>query len=336
MDDRVWLEWAGKGRRAALDRGTGRWLIEDRSPLSPLEMTEVEAFGDERSRPFAPLQSNLLIRGENLQVLNTLLDDFRGRVRLIYLDPPYNTGQEFEHYSDRHRRALWLTMMHERLELLRELLTDDGSIYVQLDWNAVHYCKTLMDEVFGEDCFQREIIWRIGWVSGFKTRTANYVRNHDTLLFYSRRPTGFLFNKIYVPHAPGYRRRDGSEPKAAGMPLEDTWNCSDGDRLDSIQIMSFSGEKTGFATQKNESLLERVITVSSNPGDLVLDCFAGSGTTGAVAHKTGRRWIMIELGGQAEEFCLRRMRQVVNGTDQSGISRKTAWKGGGGFRYWIS
>lgn len=333
MEDAVTLEWSDKGRRALYDAASGEWRICDRGPL-PVRETEEEVFGDERGRSFDPGSSNVLVHGENLAALKMLDRWYRNRVRLVYIDPPYNTGKGFEQYSDRSGRSVWLTMMHERLELLRDLLADDGSIYVQLDWNMAHYCKVLMDEVFGADCFQREIIWRIGWVSGYKTQVKNYVRNHDTILFYTRRPSGFVFNKKLIPYAPGYRRRDGSPPRGEGLPLEDTWNCSSGDRLDSIQIMSFSGEKTGFATQKNEDLLARIISASSNPGDVVLDCFAGSGTTGAVAHKLGRRWIMIEAGDQVRDFCLPRMQRVISGEDHSGISREAGWSGGGGFRFW--
>lgn len=333
MEDDVRLTWPEKGTRAIYDPSAREWRLCDREPLPCCEM-EGQAFGEDIGRSFDPRAGNLLIHGENLSALSELGKGLQKQVRLVYIDPPYNTGQEFEHYSDRGSQRVWLTMMQERLELLRDLLADDGSIYVQLDWNMAHYCKVLMDEVFGKSCFQREIIWRIGWVSGYKTQVRNYVRNHDTILFYTRDPHDFVFNKAVIPYAPGYRRRDGSLPRGKGLPLEDTWNCSEGDRLDSIQIMSFSGEKVGFTTQKNEDLLARIITASSNPGDLVLDCFAGSGTTGAAAHKLGRRWIMIEAGDQALSFCLPRMQRVVSGEDQSGISRKVGWLGGGGFQLW--
>jgi len=153
----------------------------------------------------------------------------------------------------------------------------------------------LLDDVFGRNNFVREIIWRIGWISGYKSAAKNWIRNHDTILFYKKSQT-FTFNKMHIPYPKGYVRRDGAAPTGAGYPIEDTWNCSDLDRLDSIQIMSFSQEKTGFATQKNEGLLERIIRASSNEGDLVADFFCGSGTTGAVAERLGRRWLMADLG----------------------------------------
>src|SRR5262249_19876220 len=149
----------------------------------------------------------------------------------------------------------------------------DGSIYVHLDENVSHYVKAVMDEVFGPSSFQRELVWRIGWISGYKSAAANWIRNHDTLLFYVKQPGKFTFNKEYIPYPPDYVRRDGSKPTGKGYPIEDVWNASDMDRMDSIQIMSFSGEKVGYPTQKNENLLARIIKASSNEGDLVLDCF---------------------------------------------------------------
>lgn len=254
---------------------------------------------------------NMLIFGDNLQAMKTLLkmkeqgklvneDGSRG-VRLVYIDPPFATRKEFtgaqeeKAYQDKLIGAKFVEFLRKRLLLMRELLTPDGSIYVHLDEKKSHYVKVIMDEVFGEHRFQREVIWRIGWLSGFKTQAKNWIRNHDVLLFYTMN-SEFVFNKIYIPYPDGYVRRDGSHPEGEGYPIEDTWNCYDIDRLDSIQIMSFSGEKTGFPTQKNENLLERIIRCSSNEGDIVLDAFAGSGTTLAVAEKLGRRWIGIDCG----------------------------------------
>jgi len=225
--------------------------------------------------------------------------------------------------------------MKSRLKILEKLLSPDGSIYLHLDWNETHYAKVLMDEIFGRNSFQREIIWRIGWISGYKTKAKNYIRNHDTLLYYTKNPNDFIFNKVIIPYSKGYKRRDGSLPKGKGYPLEDTWNCSEIDRLDSIQIKSFSKEKTGFFTQKNENLLKRIIEASSNIGDFVLDSFAGSGTTGAVAHKMGRKWIMIEMGKHAETHIIPRMKRVISGKDSTGITKDVGFNGGGGFRYCV-
>jgi hypothetical protein len=197
-------------------------------------------------------------------------------------------------------------MLDPRLRLVHELLAPHGSLYVHVDPTVGHAVKLLLDEVFGPGCFQREIVWRIGWVSGFKTQARNWIRNHDLLLFYVKDPKRFTFNKRYVPHPPGYLRRDGSPPRGRGVPIDDVWNASEAElslrgreSLDSIQIKSFSTEKTGYATQKNESVLRRIVEASSNPGDLVADVFCGSGTTLAVAQAMGRRWIGCDVGRAA-------------------------------------
>ena len=181
--------------------------------------------------------------------------------------------------------------------------------------------RLLLDEVFGAASFQREIIWRIGWVSGFKTRARNWIRNHDTILFYAKDPKRMRFNKVYVPHPEGYVRRAGAAAKAPGMAVDDVWNAGSGDlalvgvdALDSIQIKSFSREKTGYATQKNESLLRRIVAASSNPGDLVLDAFSGAGTTAVVAASMGRRFLAGDVGEAAIHLTRARLRARVPDT----------------------
>jgi len=278
---------------------------------------EEDILADTMAVPLQPVKTfgngnggwtNKLIFGDNLQVLKALMDDpevydkniGRGKVKLIYIDPPFATRQEFrgsqdqKAYQDKIIGAQFLEFLRKRLVFLRELLADDGSIYVHLDEKKSHYMKVILDEVIGENRFQREIIWRIGWLSGFKTQAKNWIRNHDVIFFYVKNPNNFVFNKEYIPYPEGYVRRNGTEPNGKGYAIEDTWNCNDIDKLDSIQIMSFSGEKTGFPTQKNENLLARIINTSSNPGDIILDSFAGSGTTLAVAEKLSRRWIGID------------------------------------------
>lgn len=225
---------------------------------------------------------NRLIWGDNKLVLAALLQEFRGKVSLIYIDPPFNVGADFTMnitvgddgeavfkeqsvlesvaYRDMWGRNTdsYLHMMYERLMLMRDILSDNGSIYVHVDETVAYYVRGLLDEVFGQNGFVREIVWRIGWISGYKSAAKNWIRNHDTIIFYKKNDN-FTFNKEYIPYPPNYVRRDGAKPSGQGYPIEDTWNCSDIDRLDSIQIMSFSGEKTGFVTQKNESVLERII-----------------------------------------------------------------------------
>ncbi|MCG0277684.1 MAG: site-specific DNA-methyltransferase [Thermanaeromonas sp.] len=280
--------------------------ILENTPAARLQPLRIR--GEDES--FSPQGwKNMLVWGDNLPVLKTLLQmkkkgelkDSLGRpgVTLIYIDPPFSSRQEYtasnglKAYEDTLTGPSFIEFLRQRLLFLYELLTEDGSIYVHLDERKSHYIKVIMDEIFGEENFQREIVWRIGWVSGFKTRAKNWIRNHDVLLFYTKSPN-FYFHKLYLPYPPGYRRRDGQPPRGKGYPLEDTWNCYPQDRLDSIQIMSFSGEKTGFPTQKNENLLERIILASSRKGDIVLDAFCGSGTTLSVAEKLERRWIGID------------------------------------------
>ena len=282
---------------------------------------------------------NKLIWGDNLLVMGSLLEKFAGKIDLIYIDPPFATGADFSFstdvgddgetiekegslieekaYRDTWKRGIssYLEMLADRLALIRELLSDNGSLYVHLDATVGHYAKIMLDSVFGRASFQREIIWRIGWISGYKSVARNWIRNHDTILFYVKNPEVFTFNKEYVPYEDGYERRGGGAGK--GYPIEDVWNANihefslkGGSSFDSIQIKSFSPEKTGYATQKNESLLDRIIRASSNRGDLVADFFCGSGTTCAVAEKLGRRWLGADLGRWAIHVARKRLLEI--------------------------
>ncbi len=190
----------------------------------------------------------------------------------------------------------YLSRMTIRLIEMRRILKHDGSIYLHCDPTASHYLKVMMDAVFhpAKGTLRSEIIWRIGWVSGFKTRKKGWIRNHDTLLYYAL-GNQFTFNKEYIPYPEGYSRRDGSLPTGLGIPIEDTWNCNRADVLDSIMIKSFSREKLGYPTQKPLDLLRRIIRASSNPGDTVLDPFCGCGTACHAAEELGRNWIGIDI-----------------------------------------
>ncbi|MBB3474150.1 DNA methyltransferase [Sphingomonas sp. BK345] len=186
----------------------------------------------------------------------------------------------------------YLAMMTIRLIELRRVLKPSGSLYLHCDPTAGHYLKLLLDGVFAPRAFRREIVWRSGWVSGFKTRTANWVRNHDTIFYYVRDPAAdWTFNKQYVAHAAGYERRGGGA-NPLGKPIDDVW---DDPALYSPNIKSFSVEKLGYPTQKPVALLERIIAASSRPGDLVLDPFCGCGTAVHAAQKLARRWIGIDV-----------------------------------------
>jgi DNA modification methylase len=293
-----------------------------------------------------PEWRNRLIWGDKKYVLPSLLPEFAGKVNLIYIDPPFDTGQDFSFnatipqtdrltflkepsileqkaYRDTWGRGIdsYLQWFYETAVLLHELLADDGSFYGHFDENVGHYAKAVLDEVFGLDGFQREIVWRIGWISGYKSAAKNWIRNHDLIFFYTKNKNGFTFNKEYVPYPPGYKRRgeEGPPPEGKGYPIEDVWNANQfefalkgEESMDSIQIKSFSVEKTGFPTQKNESLVRRIIRASSNEGDLVLDCFVGSGTTAVVAEKLNRRWIACDLSRFAIHTTRKRLLGIPN------------------------
>lgn len=280
---------------------------------------------------------NLLIKGNNLVTIASLLPKYEGKIKLIYIDPPYNTGSDSFSYNDSFNRSSWLTFMKNRLEIAKRLLSEDGAIYVQLDYHQAHYAKVLMDEIFGENNFQREIIWRIGWLSGYKTKDNNWIRNHDTILFYSKNNNMLKFNKKYIPKE---EFKAITKSEAERYPIEDVWNASEYDDLNSIAIVSFSGETVSkmlnpedeVKGQKSEKLLERIISAHTEPGDIVLDFFGGTCTTGAVAHKMGRRYILCEQLDKHLDIGIRRLQKVIEG-EQSGISKKYSWNGGGSFIY---
>lgn len=311
---------------------------------------------------------NKIFWGDNLQVMSHLLKEYRGKIKLVYIDPPFDskanykkeieikgvgtatsdrTSFEEKQYGDIWTNDEYLQFMYERLILIRELLSDDGSIYVHLDEKRSHYIRLILDEVFGQNGFRREIIWDITVLSGFKVSANNWIRGHDTVLYYAKssKPT---FNKLRQPHAQDYidmfnKIDDNGERYMVahgltrylkdvinkGKPYGDVWDdllsyqilkkrladVRDIDTLKEIldesksvqdisnvwdNIMSFqqqptSSENCGYPTQKPTSLLERIINASSNPGDIVFDCFMGSGTTQAVAMKLGRRFIGADI-----------------------------------------
>ncbi|GAA7438442.1 site-specific DNA-methyltransferase [Helicobacter pylori] len=308
--------------------------------------------------------TNYLIKGNNLIALHSLKKKFAKQVKCIYIDPPYNTGNDSFNYNDNFNHSSWLVFMKNRLEAAREFLSDDGSIYINLDYNEVHYCKVLMDEIFKRENFRSEIIWRMGFLSGYKTVAKKYIRNHDTILFYSK-SDNYLFNKTYIENKdflplltknevqnafkkfsfPQEKVDDfltfiNHENRGEKYPLEDTWNSNKWDKLNSIAIDSsvsrvdetIAIDDENFKGQKPESLIQRILEVSTNENDLVLDFFAGSGTTCAVAHKMKRRYIGIEQMDYIETITKERLKKVIEG-EQGGISKKCDFKGGGSFVY---
>lgn len=316
---------------------------------------------------------NLIVHGDNLEALKALMPHYQGRVKCIYIDPPYNTGNEGWVYNDKvnspkirqwlgkvvgqesedlNRHDKWLCMMYPRLKLLRDLLSEDGAIYIQLDFNEVHYCKALMDEIFGRENFQREIIWRIGWISGFKSADDNWIRNHDTILFYSKNAAKLTFNKQYNRLEDYLERFNGEAAKqltqyfetlgldkktskkavdhavTVGLPerypLEDTWNANPYDKLNSIAIVSFSGEKVSkllntdeFKGQKSVQLIKRIIKAHTANDDIVLDSFAGTGTAGHAVldlnKKDGgrRKFILVEMEAHAKTLTAERIKKNI-------------------------
>jgi len=286
-----------------------------------------DILADTLSVPFQPIKKfgkvkegewcNMLIFGDNLQALKHLLKlkeqgklrnpDGRNGVKLVYIDPPFATEQEFrgakdqKAYQDKIAGAEFLEFLRKRLIFLKELLTEDGSIYLHLDYRKVHYVKVLMDEIFGDHNLINEIVW---YYKGAGGPEKGFNKKHETLLYYVKN-NNFVFNSdaIRIPYTPtggtGKAALAGKkypkvshgeswewEPHPLGKVPEDVWEIP--------FINPMSTERLGYPTQKPEALLERVIKASSNKGDIVLDCFAGSGTTGAVAEKLGRKWIMID------------------------------------------
>ena len=196
--------------------------------------------------------------------------------------------------------AAYLTYMAVRMIEIHRVLKPTGSLYLHCDPTASHYLKTVLDAIFGSENFRNEIVWRIGWVSGYKTQKRGWILNHDIILYYLKsEEAAEKFNKEYLPYSEGYVRRDGKPPTGQGIPIEDTWNCSENDRLDSIMIKSLSDEKTGYPTQKNIALAERIIRASTDEGDVVLDPFAGCAYVPVAAERNRRQWIACDISVRA-------------------------------------
>lgn len=347
---------------------------------------------------------NLLIHGDNLLALKALEQEYAGKVKCIYIDPPYNTGNAFEHYDDGIEHSLWLNLMHARLVLLKNLLHTEGSIWISIDDDESHYLKVLCDEVFGRKNFVANVIWEkkyspqndAKWLSDSRDHILAYAKNkeiwrpnllprttemNDRYKNPDNDPRGIwkasdFSVKTYsssndypiilpsgkVVRPPESRCWVTSEKKFNELVSDKRiWFGKDGNNVPSVkkfltEVKDGSVSKTiwyrievgdnqeakqetkafdsndVFATPKPERLIERVLTLATNEGDLVLDSFLGSGTTAAVAHKMGRRWIGIELGNHAYTHCVPRLRKVVTGEDQGGISKAMNWQGGGGFK----
>ena len=376
------LTWIGKENRPRLEP---RILLEDpeKSYHAPHRVTRHDIF------------DNRLIRGDNLLALKALEQEFAGKIKCIYIDPPYNTGSAFEHYDDSIEHSLWLSLMRDRLVLLRRLLSEDGFIFIQIDNNEMAYLKVLLDEIFGRANFINDIVWKRRGGSANPNNRLNNVT--DFLLWYAKSQTydvfpifskedentqAYIKERFVFSDANGrlYRKSPLQSPnprptlmyeykgyktpkngwsisiavmeewdKAGkldfpkdktkainrkvyldeypGQPISNLW-------ADISVINPMSRERHDFDGQKPEALIQRIFTLTTEPGDWVLDSFAGSGTTGAVAHKMERRWIMIELGEHCHTHIIPRLKKVIDGEDPGGITNAFGWKGGGGFRYY--
>ena len=385
------LTWIGKENRPKLEP---RILLEDplRSYHAKHRVTDNDIF------------DNQLIFGDNLLALKALEAEFAGKVKCVFIDPPYNTGSAFTHYDDGVEHSIWLSLMRDRLEIIRQLLSDDGSLWITIDDNEAHYLKVLCDEVFGRPNFVVNALWQ--------KRTSPDARlsigdAHDHILIYAKNKDQFALNRLSLSEeqtsqfknpdndsrgswtstdftAQGWRPNQMYKiTSTAGVEYEPPagrcwsniesefkrllsenrlWFGKDGTARP--RVKNFLSEHEGvrawswwsnaevghnqeakkeintlfgadsFDTPKPERLIRRIIELATNPNDLVLDSFAGSGTTGAVAHKMGRRWIMIELGEHCHTHIIPRLQKVIDGEDQGGISKAVNWQGGGGFRYY--
>jgi len=317
------------------------------------------------------ITDGLLVHGENYQALNLLLEKYRGRVRCTYIDPPFNTDDSQFSFKDTYRNATWVSLLSERLGAGVAFLTADGTTYVHLDHNSNFYGRLILDGTFGRQCLLNEVVWRIGWVSGYKTDADRYVRNHETIFVYGRHPQPYFDkDKARIPYKAFDQKtisgpvdeikrvwglggvsplrlklvfkdssnsvyKIGLTAKDGAYNIEDTWNCNEYEDLHSNKIKRNAAEYTprgSEITQKPEQLLRRVIEVSSKRNDIVLDYFAGSGTTPAVAKKLERRFVAVEMGTYFDSDMLWRMKQVLFGR-QVGISKQVGHEGGGMFKY---
>jgi adenine-specific DNA-methyltransferase len=394
---RLELTWIGKDERPRLEP---RILLEDteKSFHVPYRVTDHDIF------------DNRLIFGDNLLALKALEQDFTGKVKCIFIDPPYNTGSAFEHYDDGVEHSIWLGLMRDRLEILRNLLAENGSIWITIDDHEAHYLKVMCDEIFGRSNYKSTITWQrkysvsnnfqgIATICDFilvyakndKFKNNLLPRTEESSARYSnpdnnprgpwkavdylnqatpeKRPN--LCYKIINPNTGSMIKntkkawkydlqthqehvsenriwwgKDGNNTVPAlklflaevrdGMTPHNWWPYDEVGHTDEAkkEVIRLYGNENVFDTPKPERLIKRILEIATNPGDLVLDSFAGSGTTGAVAQKMGRRWIMIELGEHCHTHIIPRLQKVINNEDPGGITKTVNWQGGGGFRYY--
>lgn len=389
------LTWIGKEKRPKLEP---RILLEDpdKSYHAKHRVTESDIF------------DNRLIFGDNLLALKALEQEFSGKVKCVFIDPPYNTGSAFTHYDDGLEHSIWLGLMRDRLEIIRSLLSEDGSLWITIDDNEAHYLKVLCDEVFGRKNFLNTVCWEK--VYTLKNTAKHFSEMHDFVLVYAKNiervffqplPRGEKQNQSFTnrdsdPRGPWldsavharnfYSKGSYTVTSPSGKQFspppgrywtvsEENFHALDADNRiwwgkdggnaprkktfltevkggvvpgtiwsheeagqnaeakGEIKALIGDGDEV-FITPKPEKLIQRILSIATAPGDLILDSFAGSGTTGAVAHKMGRRWIMVELGEHCHSHVIPRLKKVIDGEDKGGITESVSWQGGGGFRYY--
>lgn len=399
------LTWIKKEMRPKLEP---RILLEDpaKSYHAKHRVTDDDIF------------ENRLIFGDNLLALKALEAEFSGKVKCIFIDPPYNTGSAFAQYDDGLEHSIWLGLIRDRLEILRRLLADDGSLWISIDDNEAHYLKVLCDEIFGRQCFVTSFIWKK--VDSPNDNKGALSPDHEYVLCYSRTISGVRFRQkqddaildayrqpdaesdrpyrdrllkkngknslridrpsmffpitapdgedIYPIHDDGqearwamgkkgvdelvlkrelvWKKRESGgvsrwvpytreyAPDAPSRPWPTIWSDLDTTRQTKAHQRALLEGVPAFETPKPEDLIHRILSISTNPGDWVLDSFAGSGTTGATAQKMKRRWIMVELENTCHTHIIPRMQKVIDGQDPGGVTGVAGWQGGGGFRYY--
>jgi adenine-specific DNA-methyltransferase len=403
------LDWVNKAQALNVSANVPYHLLETQS-----------AYGDAAT-------DNLLIQGDNLLALKALIPFYRGKVKCVFIDPPYNTQSAFEHYDDKLEHSQWLSMMYPRLVLLRDFLTEDGSIWITIDDNEAHYLKVIMDEIFGRKNFVSNVVWQkksspqsnSTWLSDSHDHILVYAKKKETWrpnklsrtaiqdsiykssdeydgvkedgTWYGRGPwyadnftlslasgqrgkqfakTGESVNiypittpsgrvtfppkgrawsyieesylKLVADHRMWFGKAGANKPtikrflselEGKGVVATTTWHYSEvGENRIAAQEVNLLSEDKSFSTPKPEALAQRILVLATQTGDLVLDSFLGSGTTAAVAHKMGRRYIGIEMGEHANSHCIPRLQKVIAG-ELGGISESVGWQGGGGFRF---
>jgi adenine-specific DNA-methyltransferase len=392
------LTWIGKEIHYDVEP---RILLESTELSNSIEEPTVTLFNDERQKT-----QNMLIHGDNLLALKALEQDFVGKIKCIYIDPPYNTGSAFEQYDDNLEHSMWLSLIKPRIVLLRNLLCEDGSIWISIDDDEAHYLKVLCDEIFGRNNFVNTVVWEKKYAPQNDAKWLS--DSHDFILVYAKNKTLWRPNLLprgdkqnqyyryndndgrgpwrsdnvlvktfsksgvfgitnpntgvdyYPPEGSCYRFNQetanrylhenrlyfGKDGKGApqlkrylsevkdGLTSKTLWFREEvGDNQEAKNEVKAFNTTSIFSTPKPERLMERILTLGSKPGDIVLDSFLGSGTTAAVAQKMGRSWIGIEMGEHAYTHCKVRLDAVLNG-EQGGVSVANNWQGGGTYKFY--